>query len=313
MEKFKAYTLAEVLIAMTIVGIVAAVSIPNITKLIPNKNAALIKKAYYVVDNIVQELINDKYYYPDATGNCFGYIAGDENNLTEAMLEPQMIKDSGIDGCYYGFDNRCPVKIQGTNRVVSGDEKFVALFISKLNTKKDVEEILYDESGNFKLTSSDIDVETEDGMLFHFMMQNNAENADKKNGKLQGDYKDKFRWESDWETSGVDPELGPVSNSGQVIQNTLTLDVNGNKQPNTYPKRDNASASSNNRCRNVNGTQPWVGGICTVANNSYGFRNVREDNFDTIQLVITRDGRVLVPENYSLLAKILDNRYGLAK
>lgn len=328
MKKTKSYTLAEVLIAMTVVGIIAAVSIPTITKLIPDKNTAMIRKAYYVVDNIVQELINDKYYYPDATGNCYDYIEDDGDATTPA----QMVGLSSINGCYYGFDNRVAVKIHGTDRVVEGDEKFIALFVSKLNTKKDFEEILWDDEGNFRLgdfshgnSMNSLDVETEDGTVFHFTwykMDDKANDTHNNNAIIQNEEhpecvttegSDHFRWRACSSAYGSVDDMVEYKWSDpnyNIIKNTIYLDVNGNKPPNAYPKRDGATAGNNNRCRNINGSSPWAGGLCT---NSMLFRNVKEERFDTIKLDITRDGKVLVPDDYSSLAKILDNSKNMTK
>ena len=72
MTKFKGFTLSEVLIAMLVLGIIVSASVPVILKLAPNKNVAMIKKAYYTTETVVNGLINDQYYYPDSSIHCQG-------------------------------------------------------------------------------------------------------------------------------------------------------------------------------------------------------------------------------------------------
>ena len=63
MKKF-GFTLAEVLITMGIVGIVAAIALPSLNKAIPDSNKAKVLKAYNTITNINQKLLNDPRLYP---------------------------------------------------------------------------------------------------------------------------------------------------------------------------------------------------------------------------------------------------------
>lgn len=73
----KAFTLAEALVTMAIIGIIMALSIPAVIQS-TNDTKPLFKKAYNTVEEIVNELINDTSLYPSgdlsspATGvtNC---------------------------------------------------------------------------------------------------------------------------------------------------------------------------------------------------------------------------------------------------
>ena len=70
MKKFKGFTMAELMIALVVLGVLVAVVTPAIMKTRPDKNKMMIKKAYYVVEGIVTNLINNPALYPDNTDNC---------------------------------------------------------------------------------------------------------------------------------------------------------------------------------------------------------------------------------------------------
>ena len=59
----KAFTLAEALVTMAIIGIVMALSIPAVIQS-TNDTRPLFKKAYSTVETVVNELVNDTSLYP---------------------------------------------------------------------------------------------------------------------------------------------------------------------------------------------------------------------------------------------------------
>ena len=97
--KLKGYTLSEVMIALLVLGTIIACCMPIISNMAPNKNAIMLKKAYFTTQQIINDLVNDDSYYPNG-------------NLRE---------DTG------------EVTVHGTNITTSGDNKFPCLFASKLN------------------------------------------------------------------------------------------------------------------------------------------------------------------------------------
>ncbi len=120
MKIVKGFTLSEILIAMLVLGIIVAASVPVILNLTPNKNAIMMKKAYYATESIIHSLINDPNYYPDQSANCNGTASW-----------------SGTDGCYYGFDDTTSVTLLG-NITTTSATKLQCLFASKLNIKEDL-------------------------------------------------------------------------------------------------------------------------------------------------------------------------------
>lgn len=118
MKRFKGFTLAELMVALAVIGIIVAVVTPAIVKTRPNKNKMMVKKTYYTVENIVSSLINDEKLYPDKRDFCY---------LDES--------DSEHDMCRWGFDDDSEVEYEGEK--YQGKEKFIKLFANKLNVKED--------------------------------------------------------------------------------------------------------------------------------------------------------------------------------
>lgn len=60
----KAFTIAEMLICFTVIGVLAAMLIPSIVHNRPNKNKAMFRKAYYIIERVTSELIMDDDDFP---------------------------------------------------------------------------------------------------------------------------------------------------------------------------------------------------------------------------------------------------------
>jgi hypothetical protein len=80
-----------------------SLTIPTIVKSSPDQNKMLVKKAYYVTENVVSSLINDSSIYPDKTS---------DNK--------------------WGFDDQAAISYENTT--YSGASKFARLFATKINT-----------------------------------------------------------------------------------------------------------------------------------------------------------------------------------
>lgn len=95
------FTLAELMVCLAIISVIATLLMPAINKLRPNKNKVMFKKAYYLTERIVSELVNDEESYP--------------------FVEDKV-----------GFDNTSEVEFNDI--AYSGNSKFCKLFALKLNT-----------------------------------------------------------------------------------------------------------------------------------------------------------------------------------
>lgn len=133
MKKFRGFTLTELMIALSVIGILTAVVTPAVMRIRPNKNKMMIKKAYYTTENIVSNLLNDANFYEDMS----------DNN----------------DGTFLGFDVLNETKVQGNTISENSDKKFAELFMSRLNSKN----CQYDDNytGDYKICT------TTDGMTWY--------------------------------------------------------------------------------------------------------------------------------------------------
>ena len=82
MKKYLGFTLAELMIAMLVLGILLAITMPLMAKRQVNKNKIFIKKAYYATTEVISELINDESIYAGLDGYCpetgaTGYVGFD--------------------------------------------------------------------------------------------------------------------------------------------------------------------------------------------------------------------------------------------
>ena len=102
MKNKSAFTLAEVMITMALLGILSSILLSAVATVRPNDSKALFKKAYYVAERMVSELVNDEALYPEG------------------------------DGTAVGLDNASAITYGGV--VYSDDTKFCKLFAVKVNT-----------------------------------------------------------------------------------------------------------------------------------------------------------------------------------
>lgn len=110
-----AFTLAEVLIAIALLGTIAAITMPMIKNAIPNKYEAMHKKADYALEHTVAEIVNDDYLY------------GPQKVTSPDPADPTKT----ITNTIYGLKNTYAVNVGGTN--YSGNTKFCELFASKFS------------------------------------------------------------------------------------------------------------------------------------------------------------------------------------
>lgn len=110
MKRLKGFTLTELMVALAVIGILTAVVTPAVIRIRPNKIKMMTKKAYYTVENIVSNMINNTNQYQDYSDIDEKVMLGFDDVETEAMVK-------GV--------------------AVSGNTKFATIFASKLNTKED--------------------------------------------------------------------------------------------------------------------------------------------------------------------------------
>ena len=120
LQRVRGFSLGDALIAMAVIGALALILLPSYKAVNPDKSEALHKKATFIVERVVNELVTDEYLYPSG-------------------------------GEYSGFSNTSGVTLNGENH--TGITKFCTLFTSRLNLKPGTE--VNCTSGNISATSAE--------------------------------------------------------------------------------------------------------------------------------------------------------------
>ena len=122
MKRFnRAFTLTELLVALGVIGILCAILLPVIFNMLPNQNTIMAKRAYYTVQTVVADLINDEGCYPDKT------------SATDANKKYGFDDGFGTANCalWGGEENTGTIETEG-----NADLKFGTLFVDKIDTLK---------------------------------------------------------------------------------------------------------------------------------------------------------------------------------
>lgn len=195
----KGFTLTELMVALTVIGIIVAVVTPAIMKTRPNKNKMMVKKTFYVTEQVVSALINDEHLYPDMREIC------------------RTGGDNGADiYCAWGFDYVYKADYEG--ETYEGENKFGALFKSMLNVSKN------------DVTSKDGEAPdgtdyypvfyTSDGVKWDLTGTKDAWEDSKKPGKFDDNFKDE------------DGTAKDAPDNGAAGGGIIAIDVNGDEGPN---------------------------------------------------------------------------------
>ncbi len=100
--KNKAFTMAEIMIVLTLIGVLTTIMLSSMSRLSPDRKKIIFKKAYQTIERTVAELVNDESLYP-------------------------------YDSTSIGFKNTEKITWPGSNEEYSGGNKFINLFKRKLN------------------------------------------------------------------------------------------------------------------------------------------------------------------------------------
>lgn len=108
MNKKQGFTFSEMLITMGIMAVILMILIPAVKNLQPNQSLVMFKKAYYVAERAVSEIVNDDDFYPEV----------DDPDANPFLGNIQAINHQG--------------------ETYQGQTKFCRLFAQKLNIKSNV-------------------------------------------------------------------------------------------------------------------------------------------------------------------------------
>lgn len=114
-KKKYAFTMAEMLIVLTVVGTMATVIMYAISSVKPDSNVVMFKKAFYVTEKIIAEMLDDDALYPKNTS------PGLSNQNTEAYHNGEVIKSDATTSSI-------------KSDAALGASKFCAVFARKVNT-----------------------------------------------------------------------------------------------------------------------------------------------------------------------------------
>ena len=115
--KKSGFTLSEMLVALGIVGVIAAMTIPMIHKVTPDKDKTMVLKAYKTISGINYKILNDQSLYMLGTGKY--------GSTTEACTAIMECTDAPSDPKYAG---NSPL-----GQPYSGLYKYIQLFAENLN------------------------------------------------------------------------------------------------------------------------------------------------------------------------------------
>ena len=90
----KGFTLTEMLIAIGVIGVIAAITIPILLKNIPSQKESTKKKADYLVEQIVNQLYDDDIMYPKTKELTVGF----QNTEKATILDPASHKLVDYEG-----------------------------------------------------------------------------------------------------------------------------------------------------------------------------------------------------------------------
>lgn len=120
-SRFKpAMTVAEVLITIGVIGVIAAIVIPVLIRSVPSRNETKMKKMTYVIEQVVTQLFNDDVMYPRHP-----------NSFDEGFQNTEKVT---INGTTYGGSITSAIADEKKN----AKEKFCKLFATKFNVSGDV-------------------------------------------------------------------------------------------------------------------------------------------------------------------------------
>ena len=74
MKKFLGFTLTELMIAITVLGVLTAAVLPAVLGNNPNQNKIMIKKAYYTTAEVISEMVNNETLFARFGDDGFDYV-----------------------------------------------------------------------------------------------------------------------------------------------------------------------------------------------------------------------------------------------
>ena len=111
MKKFnnKGFSLTELLIALSVVAILAVILLPVVDKIRPDQNLLMAKRVYHTWQTAVSKIMNDDSCYPDRTAECiYGYMdySGYDSCTAWPASKHEMVYNSASKDWFSSTDSR---------------------------------------------------------------------------------------------------------------------------------------------------------------------------------------------------------------
>lgn len=116
--KHKGFTLAEVMVCLSILSVIASIMVTSLMYLKPNKSKAMFKKTFMLSERIVDELLSDTTLYPNIGLHGF-------DNVSPVYADPSANAET-CSGAVQIFGDPC--------KKYEGKSKFAELFAMRLNS-----------------------------------------------------------------------------------------------------------------------------------------------------------------------------------
>ena len=209
----KAFTMAEVLMVLAVLGIIAAILIPSIAAMKPDQNRVMFKKAYYLTERLISEIVNDEELYTSGDGSEVGFLR---------MGSAKIVELNGDETPRQVMEKNVWVNVGDDSNTLLQAKKLCLLFMDRLNlTTDDANTTACGSTNNF---GGNPNFKTVDGIWWYFPANNNtsslASNATANGG----------RWVS--------------TSSDKLPEKIIRVDTNGDKRPNCRC----TSVNANNIC-----------------------------------------------------------------
>ena len=156
----KGFTLSEMLVTLAVISFLIMILFPVLKKSLPNQEQAMFKKAYYITERVVSELINDDDLYAELrefdTGNpYFGNTVEVEHNGTDyegntkfCELFASKINRSSVVTCDSKAAENFTNGVLPTGTLVTADSIVWKLPITDFDSATDAYDIFLDVNGN---------------------------------------------------------------------------------------------------------------------------------------------------------------------
>ena len=108
MRKYKGFTLAEVMIVLTVIGVLTAILLPVARQSMPDENLMKFKKAHNTLGTVIRELVTSNKYYKDGDLGVMpdGILVNNATYFCETIADILNVKTVNCSNVDEGKDNQ---------------------------------------------------------------------------------------------------------------------------------------------------------------------------------------------------------------